>query len=381
MLNAAIIHNHPIHYKHLLFAELARQGLEFEVLYTASRSGCRIETPLAASGPYSARIGFEGDYEHAPPVRTACFVWSSLAALAPRVVVISGYYDVAAWMAWLWARLHRVPILLWSESNYFDHPRVWWKERLKRWFVTRCGAAGVYGESNRDYLLMLRMPPHRIETGHVILDTRLFSRALARVRPRHKVLLYVGRFSPEKNLPALVRAFAEVEQNRAEPKLLLALAGYGPQEQELRRLVDAEGLAQTVQFLGAAKQHELPRLYRNADAFVLPSLREPWGIVAAEAMACGLPVLVSRQCGCARDLVFRNTGWTFSPDDHAGLVAALRHIADLPRETLDAMGDCAAGVAARYSPEPCAHLTITRVHALLAAPQPAGRPCCPRASA
>lgn len=377
MLNAAIIHNHPIHYRHLLFSELAHQGLEFEVLYTASRSACRIETPAIASGPYAARIGFEGDYECAPAAGTARFVWSSLVALAPRVVIVSGYCDVAAWTAWLWARLHRVPILLWSESNSFDHPRVWWKERLKRWFVTHCEGAGVYGESNRDYLLGLGMPPHRIKTGHACLDTRLFSRTLARARPRHKVLLYVGRFSPEKNLPALIRAFAEIEQDRTQPELVLALAGYGPQEPELRWLVAAEGLTQTVQFLGPAKQYELPRLYRNADAFVLPSLRETWGIVAAEAMACGLPVLLSCQCGCARDLVCRNTGWTFSPSDRAGLVAALQHIADAPRETLDAMGDCAAGVAARYSPETCARLIIASVQALLTAPQPGLRLCCP----
>ncbi len=189
----------------------------------------------------------------------------------------------------------------------------------------------------------------------------------------------MGRFSPEKNLPALIRAFAEIDQDRAEPDLVLALAGYGPQEQELRQLVAAEGLTGTVQFLGAAKQHELPRLYRNADAFVLPSLREPWGIVAAEAMACGLPVLVSRQCGCARDLVFPKTGWTFDPGDQAGFVAALRRIADSPRETLDAMGDCAASVASRYGPENCARLVITCIHGLLTAPQPAVRSCYPMA--
>lgn len=365
MLNAAIVHNHPIHYQHLLFTELARRGLEFEVLYTASRSVCRIETPRLASGSYAARIGFDGDYEHAPALGAARFVWSALAAIAPRVVVISGYCDAAAWTAWLWARLHRVPILLWSESNSFDHPRVWWKERLKRWFLAGCEAASVYGKSNCDYLLMLGMPPSRIQTGRVCLDTRLFSRALPRVRPRHKLLLYVGRFSPEKNLPALIRAFAEIEQDQAQPDLVLAFAGYGAQEQELRRIVDAEGVSQTVQFLGPAKQRELPSIYRNADAFVLPSLRETWGIVAAEAMACGLPVLVSRQCGCARDLVFPKTGWTFSPGDHAGLVAALRHIAASPREVLDAMGDHAADVAARYSPETCADLSLGNIQRLV----------------
>jgi glycosyltransferase involved in cell wall biosynthesis len=380
-MNAAIIHNHPIHYQHLLFAELARQGLEFEVLYTASRSACRIETPAAASGPYAARIGFEGGYEDAPAAGAARFVWSSLSVLAPRVVLISGYCDAAAWTAWLWARLNRVPILLWSESNYFDQPRVWWKERLKRWFVTRCEAASVYGESNRDYLVWLGMPPHRIETGRICLDTSLFSRALSRARPRHKILLYVGRFSPEKNLPALIRAFAQIKQNPAEPELVLALAGYGPQERELRQLVAAEGLTETVQFLGPAKQRELPRIYRNADALVLPSLRETWGIVAAEAMACGLPVLVSRQCGCARDLVFPNTGWTFSPGDRASLVSALRRIAGSPREILDAMGDCAAAVAARYSPEECARPILARIQTLLTAPQPARRSCCPQAGA
>ena len=57
------------------------------------------------------------------------------------------------------------------------------------------------------------------------------------------------------------------------------------------------------------EEEELASVYGGADAFVLPSLSEPWGLVVNEAMLCGLPVLVSTQCGCATDLAQPETGW------------------------------------------------------------------------
>jgi hypothetical protein len=64
----AIIHNHPIHYKHLLFSELAKNGLDFEVLFMAASSGQRIERPLPRNGEYRYRFGWDGPYEDAPAI-------------------------------------------------------------------------------------------------------------------------------------------------------------------------------------------------------------------------------------------------------------------------------------------------------------------------
>ena len=370
-----IIHNHPIHYKHLLFEALTKQGLDFEVFFTGASSGQRIERPLPSNGEYRYRFGWDGPYEDAPAIHTARFVWRSLSELRPRVVIVAGYYDVAAWAAWLWAQRHKAGVILWAESNEFDHRRRAWRELPKKLFVGRCDLAHVYGTSNRNYIRRLGMPVDRIFIKRAVADTDRFLRedTPATSKPGHKVLLYVGRFSSEKNLAGLLRAFRGVQQDPENPRVVLNLVGYGPLGDELRELAKALGISPLVRFRGKFPQAELPAIYRSADAFVLPSLVEPWGLVVNEAMLSGLPVLVSTQCGCAADLVRPETGWTFSPWDEPSLTGLLQRISEMPREALVEMGRQARSVSAKYSPEHSAVIVAETVRDLLECRMPLAR--------
>jgi hypothetical protein len=74
MAPVAIIHNHPAHYQHLLFCELAQKGLDFEVLFLAASSGARIQAPLPTDREYLYSIGHMGSYETAPRQKTSQFV-------------------------------------------------------------------------------------------------------------------------------------------------------------------------------------------------------------------------------------------------------------------------------------------------------------------
>ncbi|MBI2685996.1 MAG: glycosyltransferase [Acidobacteria bacterium] len=363
MTDLVIIHNHPIHYQHLLFLELANQGLNFEVLFTAGSSIERLEQPLPQRGEYRYRIGYPGPYEQASAIGTARFVWRALRALSPRVVIISGYSGVAAWTAWLWVRYAKARCILWAESNEFDQPRSAWKEFPKRIFVARCDRAHVYGSASKAYIEKLGMPAAKIFTGRAVVDADRFLAIRDPIeRPEKKLLLYVGRFSPEKNLPFLLRAFRGVDQDHKNPELILMLVGYGPLDAELRKLAADLGIAGSVRFPGKALQAELPSIYQAADAFVLPSTREPWGLVANEAMLCGLPVLISSQCGCAADLAQPESGWTFSPWDETGLTGILNEIVRTPRDSLQAKGRAAKRVAMQYSPANCARIVAASVN-------------------
>jgi glycosyltransferase involved in cell wall biosynthesis len=363
MTSVAIIHNHPIHYKHLLFSELAKQDIDFEVLFTGASSGQRIERPLPENGEYRYRIGWDGPYEGAPAMRTARFVWRTLSELRPRAVIISGYYDVAAWAGWLWALRHKAGTILWSESNVFDHPRWAWRELPKKIFVWHCDLAHVYGQSNLEYIRKLGMPLDRIFIKRAVADTERFleDNTAEHPKPGYKVLLYVGRFSPEKNLGWLLRAFRRVQQDPENPRMILDLVGYGPLEDELRELAKALGISPLVRFRGKFLQAELRAIYRSADALILPSVIEPWGLVVNEAMLCGLPVLVSTQCGCAADLARPETGWTFSPWAESTLANLLEEIAETPRAVLEEKGRAARQLAAQYSPQNCAVIVTKTV--------------------
>lgn len=359
-MKVTIVHNHPIHYKHLLFIELKKAGLDFEVLFQGGQSVIRNEQIQLSEDLYRSQIAFTGPYEASPFLTRIWFTWTRMAGLRPDVSVISGYYAIECWVAWLWAKLHRSPVVLWYESNEFDYRRHWPLEMLKKIFVRGCHRAHVYGRTNRAYLVKLGLPFERIDIKRAVVDVGRFSLAQRPVRnderPLH--LLYVGRLAPEKNLHFLLRAFATYTQRAATPAIRLVLAGSGPSEVSLREEAVALGIGNLVEFKGYTPQKNLGELYKSADAFILPSTREPWGLVALEAMLARLPVLISTQCGCAEDVITSETGWTFSPWDEEALTRLLLELPRIPQERLQQMGDAAYSLAKEYSPANCAAIIV-----------------------
>jgi glycosyltransferase involved in cell wall biosynthesis len=361
-MNFAIIHNHPIHYKHLLFTAMAELGDDFEVLFVSDRSKIRIEPNLLQNLRYRFRAGYAGPYENHRKIATIRFVLRTLNELNPNVVIISGYYDVAGWTAWSWGILRRRPLILWNETNSFDRPRVWYKEMLKRLYLRKISCAHVYGDSNREYLVALGLPFDRIVVKRAVADTSLFRLMPAELNRVGAIrFLFVGRLAPEKNLDFLIRAVALAVAECGRDALRLEIVGYGPDEVKLKSIVAELGLADIVHFTGGLVQQELPQRYATADVFVLPSVSEPWGLVALEAMLCGLPALVSTRCGCQRDLVTEETGWAFDPFNLPQLVDRLMMISRMKRPALVEMGVAASKLGSTYSPENCASIVMSTV--------------------
>ena len=355
MCDCAIIHNHWIHYKDLLFHALLQVFPSFKVLFTAESSSVRMPSEALARAAYSYQVSFRGDYERVNQLHAAIRTWRALSRLQPRVLIVSGWYDGAAWAGWAWGIAHRAPMVLWAESNLFDRRRYFALEAVKKWFVRHFAMAHVYGQSNSDYLRALGMPEDKILIKRAVLDVARFRRRTEVVKdPGCATLLYVGRFSPEKNLEALLKAVQSVRGEKLPRPLKLVLAGYGPLEAHLRKLAAEWGLQDSVSFTGAVEQERLPELYSRADAFVLPSMREAWGLVVNEAMCCELPVAVSDRCGCAGDLVTAETGWVFRAHNPDDMVRVVRQIALTTPERLAEMGVQAREISVQYSAENCA---------------------------
>jgi 1,2-diacylglycerol 3-alpha-glucosyltransferase len=164
------------------------------------------------------------------------------------------------------------------------------------------------------------------------------------------VVLFVGRLSPEKNLPYLIRAFAGLV--RQQPCSELRIVGEGREKPRLMRLASKLGLERQVKFLGFIENSLLAPHYASADVFVLPSLSETQGMVALEAMWFAKPVIVTNRIVAARELVEdgRN-GFIVDPDsveDLTGKLALLSRNPALARE----LGRGGQRLAERYSPEP-----------------------------
>ncbi len=107
------------------------------------------------------------------------------------------------------------------------------------------------------------------------------------------IILYVGRLMPIKNIENLIRAFQIVSTN--DPSANLMIVGEGPSKKHLISLTERLDLTKKVLFAGAVPNENLPRIYNMADAFVLPSLYEAFSLVALEAAACGVPIVISEE--------------------------------------------------------------------------------------
>jgi glycosyltransferase involved in cell wall biosynthesis len=301
-----------------------------------------------------------GQYERAPKGRITCALWQHLESIDPDVVVGCGYSDLPMLGAAMWSRLKRRPYVLMFETNSWDRPRPLWQE-LPKQAALRIMVSGVFcgGTSHRQYLRQLGVADARIWEKYDVVDNDHFAhgaqtaRATDGLRQRlglpQSYFLYVGRFSPEKNLVRLLSAYRTYRQ-QAGASTRLVMVGDGPELHQLQDVAHRLNLTDVV-WTGPKGISDLPAYYALARALVLPSLVEPWGLVVNEAMACGLPVIVSDRAGCAADLVHDTNGWIFDPVDTRALVQCFCAVSTLEDAKHAAMGEASRGAIASFTPE------------------------------
>lgn len=155
-----------------------------------------------------------------------------------------------------------------------------------------------------------------------------------------KFLLGIGRQIPKKNWHGLLDAWLQFSSQQIDSSLALVLIGNGPERERLEEWVKVNTVHRVV-FFDFVDSDTLAQFYALAQGAVLPSLfGETWGLVVNEAMASGLPVLVSKECGCAEVLVNDGVnGWVFDPYDITALADCIRKLDELAPERRDEMGE------------------------------------------
>ena len=264
----------------------------------------------------------------------------ALSRLRPTVAFVNGWGTRDALALHAWCAGHRIARVLVSDSTWEDRRRNGFAEHVKRLVISGCAAAFAGGQPQKRYLERLGFAKDRVFLGCDVVDNQHFSSARAK-RDRHRQrLLTVARFEPEKNLVMAALAFMRFVQTRpADEAWKWTLVGYGSQDKHLRQLASASQGRISIE--GFKNYDELPLIYANADLYFQPSFREPWGLVVNEAMAAGLPQLISSKCGCAEDLVTPDVGWVFDPRSEETIVMGLREAA-LGFDRWQAMGEAAA---------------------------------------
>lgn len=283
-------------------------------------------------------------------------VFRELAAARYDAVVIQGWNYALYPLALLAARRAGIPVLMRAESVRLRDdppaaagtPRARLREAVLRRYLGACAGALAVSSGNRRLLQHYGVPTERIFFSPYTVDSARFRLAPAERQTARRalraqlslaggsaggegegeggppVLLYCGKLIPIKEPQLLLTAFAALR--RSGVVATLVLAGDGPLRPELEAWVRAHRVPD-VHFLGFKNQSELPALYAAADALVLPSQRETFGLVVVEAQSAGLPVIVSDGVGCAEDLVLpEQPAWP-------GVPASAMNLASPPSET------------------------------------------------
>jgi 1,2-diacylglycerol 3-alpha-glucosyltransferase len=297
----------------------------------------------------------QGAWEDQGRFAVAGKLWRLMDDLRPTVILSPGYATLPALCAAAWGRIHGAKTIVMSESNYGDHPRGILPELFKRSLVTLLFHGGVVGGMRAaSYLRRLGIPEDKIAGSYDVVDNDYFvseaERCRAEASGRPPYFLFVGRLAAEKNIPTLLQAHARYLASGGEWELVVV--GDGPLRQQLQKQAKAEVQSGKVIFAGHKVIRELPDFYAFAGCLVLPSIREPWGLVVNEAMASGLPVIVSSRCGCSDDLVEDGlNGFIVDPHSASGLAAALERVSKLPRAEWRLMAARSQAIVRRYSPE------------------------------
>jgi 1,2-diacylglycerol 3-alpha-glucosyltransferase len=298
-------------------------------------------------------------------------VEDALQSCSPDAVAIPGWSDNAAIAGLRWCTETGTPAILMSESTAHDHWRVRWREWIKQRIVELYSTALVGGQRHADYLVQLGMPRDRIFTGYDVVDNEHFRQKAAEVRNQRSdvrqkyglpenYFLASARFIKKKNLPTLIRAYADyrrrpgvrrqelVASGRNAPWQLVLL-GDGPLRETLNSQLSTLNLHGQVYLPGFKQYDELPAYYALAKAFVHASATEQWGLVVNEASASGLPVIVSNCCGCVPELV-QDNGFTFDPMNQHELASRLFEMASLSDEERERLGQASHRIATNFGP-------------------------------
>lgn len=273
--------------------------------------------------------------------------------IQPDVIVICGYGVPGMLEALFWSFLNRKPTVLLSETKEDDAGRSWWREALKSFLIKQYKAALVGGQPHKRYMSKLGMPTQAIFLGYDVVGNETFHPDKIKHLPapiKTPYFLAINRFVSKKNLIRLILAYANYRSRLKNSAWDLILCGDGELLVDVKQKIAELGLEKHIHLPGFLQQDELLPYFAHASSFVHASIQEQWGLVVNEAMAAGLPVIVSKRCGCFEDLVLEGiNGFGFDPENQEELTQRMIQIS-CGEVDLQAMGRASLEHIQTFSP-------------------------------
>ena len=376
-----VVATHPVQYQAPFFRALSsRREVALKVLYahipTSFQQG--LGFGRAITWDVDLFSGYEWSLLEGVTVRGEALgggralsitgIRDQLEAAGADAVLIPGWHSRVLVQAEKAAAALRWPILVRGEANDLRRGSLL-RGAVLRWRLRRVSALLAIGRANRRLYRSVGFPSEGIFNAPYGVDNERFAAAADAERPARAgirqrfglssnafCLLFAGKLEAKKRPWDLLKALDLLLDHRLNVELLVV--GSGGLEEDLRSLSIERRLP--VCFTGFLNQTEIPQAYAAADALVLPSeAGETWGLVVNEAMASGLPAVVSDRVGCREDLVIEGeTGYSYPMGEIRELADRLVRLASHPRRAAEMGKNARRRVFAEFSIEKAVEGTL-----------------------
>ncbi len=371
------VSSHPAQYRAPMYRYLSQQPdtAVYAVYLRDTHVGENYDPDFAAAFRWATDLlsGYEYQFLQESGKRQRFTFWRSVAASfaavrkavrtasSPGGVLLHSYVTPEGLGGLLAAKTSGVPAILMSESELL-RPRSLAKRTMRGLVLPPVlqlyDALFYIGTHNRSFYQhygvreqRLFFTPYCVDNAGFLagldrhLAARLTTRSELGVGSTDRVLLFAGKLIERKRPLDIIRAVATLEPAR---RPFIVFVGSGPLASDVRRIATTLGVNKYA-ITGFKNADEIGRYYAAADAFVLPSEFETWGLVVNEAMVHALPTIVSDRCGCAIDLVEDGTtGYRFPAGDSAALADRMARVFQ-DEGKRRAMGERARALIDRWS--------------------------------
>lgn len=303
-----IVTHLPAFYKVNLYNCIA-QKLNIYVIFIANGSEIRTQDFVDQKANFKFDILHSGSFEKRPIFFSILKIFKILLSLKYKKLILGGWDLPEFWFLAFTSPKSKNCVAV--ESTFHESTTKGVRGFVKRFFLTRVSRAYVSGKNHKKLVQSLGFNQDIITTHGVgIINKTSIAKDSSQLNSSsvRKKYLYLGRLSPEKNVSMLIDIFQTLPDHQ------LLVVGDGPLKKTLQK-----NASDNVKFIGYVENSSISKYFLEVDFLILPSKREPWGLVIEESLNLGVPVIVSTHCGGSELITDGVNGFVFDPDDSAFL--------------------------------------------------------------
>jgi len=248
----------------------------------------------------------------------------------PKLLIIQGYNIIPKFLVLILCRYKKIPFCLWGDTNYSiiknqNFFYLFLKKIIFRNLLSKAKKILYIGKKNKEFYKWLFNNKIKKKNFFFLpyptyVNTKFFKNSTNKNR---LYIVYVGRLVKEKSIINFLQSLPLLKSNIIK-KLDIQIYGNGKEEETLKKFAKSNNLLKTVKFHNFCKSSDVYKCFKKADLLVLPSSKEPWGLVVNESIYYGVPVLCMDSVGAAKDLIVNYKNGFLMKKNDSGEIA--KHI-------------------------------------------------------